>query len=168
LSDAVPVTIGRASLSDDSRVAEVADPGAALGHGVAGMLRHLMAVLDREDRLEAGTGDWLTDFSADEPGRARAVRASVLRALRMAVDPVGFTILETLDGVAGRPTSELAKRAGIDQLSAAEMVSDLVSAGLAVKLPEAGQVAGTPAGSSIVELVRAATKAGMTDLEAGR
>ncbi len=49
----------------------------------------------------------------------------------------------------------------------AERVGDLVSAGLAAKMPEADQVAGTGAGRAVVDLVRQAVAAGVGDLGAG-
>lgn len=168
MSESVPVSIGRPSDRDEEGFTEIAGPGEAIGHAVAGMLRHLVAVLDREDRLEAGTGAWLGGYMADPERADGAVRSSVLRALRMAVDPVAFRILDTLHGVVGLPIAELAALADLDDLAAAELVSDLVSAGLVVKLPEAGQVAGTAAGAAIVDMVRTATATGAADLRSGR
>ena len=45
------------------------DPTAvALGMDVAGMLRYQIGVIDREDRLESGTGNWKETFREDAGG----------------------------------------------------------------------------------------------------
>ncbi len=135
-----------------------------MGRAVAGVLRHLGAVLDREDRLESGTGTWLEDFSSDAGAAEEAARDGTLRAIRMAADPLNFAILEALSPDAGIPAQALAEATGLGRLPLAERVSDLVSAGLAVKLPEANQVAGTAAGAAIVAIVHRAVDAGVRDL----
>ncbi len=137
----------------------------AIGLDVAGVLRYHMSVLDREDRLESGTGEWRSSFLADRPQRDQAVRESVLRTLQMAVDSDYFGILEALSGPGSLRTVDLAKESGLGRLTLHERVSDLVSGGLATKVPEADQVAITPAGAAVVELVRKAVAVAGRDLE---
>ncbi len=137
----------------------------ALGLEVAGVLRYQMSVLDREDRLESGTGSWLSAFVADGAARERAVRQSVLRTLQMAVNRDYFDILEALVGPGHLRTTALAEASGLGRLTVHERVSDLVSAGLVNKVPEADQVAITPAGMVVVELVLKAVAFAEQDLE---
>lgn len=157
---AVPVEIAPRGGAEFFPPGDVAEP---LGVGVAGMLRYLAAVLDREDRLEAGTGQWKASFAADAADRRATVRESVLRALRIAVEPACYRILEELSAGA-RSGPALAEATGLGRLALAERVSDLVSAGLAAKVPEADQVAGTPAGAAVVRLVQGAVDAGDREL----
>ncbi len=115
-----------------------------------------MSVIDREDRLESGTGDWLDSFRGEPGERKSAARESVLRALRMASDATNFSILQSLQDGVGTPIEDLVAKTGLTRLALAERVGDLVSAGLAAKLPEANQIAGVPAGTAIVGVVEAA------------
>lgn len=165
MDEPTPVSIGRRDQPSGPEVTEIASPATAVGLGVAAMLRHLIAVLDREDRLESGSGEWLARFRADEDAGREAVRQSVLRTLQLASDPINFEILDSIAG-AGNPhrVTELCGTIGLTELSMAERVSDLVSAGLATKVPGANQVTGTQAGQMLVSLVRDAVDAGVRDL----
>ena len=140
----------------------------ALGREVASVLRYHMSVLDREDRLESGTGDWRSSFIGDADARLATAQASVLRTLQMAVDERYFVILEALAGPGHLRTGDLAEASGIGRLTLQERVSDLVSAGLVAKVPEADQVSISSAGAVVVELVREATAVAARDIEEGR
>lgn len=130
------------------------DPTArALGRDVAGVLRYQIAVLDREDRLESGTGDWKESFRTDATARELAVKESVLRTCQIALNPECFRILEALRGPENMTTAELVAGTGLGRLTLQERTADLVSAGLAAKVPEADQVVGTAAGGAIVDLI---------------
>lgn len=155
VDEGTPVTIGASRDSIDTNPLAV-----TLGHSAGDVVRLHMAVLDREDRLESGSGEWLTDFRADDSGPREAVRAAALRSLHLASDSLNFAILETLSEAAGTPVEEIAAVTGLGRMPLAERIADLVSAGLAVKLPEANQVAGTAVGSGLVGLVRQAAAAG--------
>lgn len=139
----------------------------AIGLEVAGIIRYHMSVLDREDRLESGTGDWRSAFMGDSTDRSVTARGSVLRTLQMAFDARYFVILEALAGPGHLKTADLAERAGVGRLTLHERVSDLVSAGLASKVPEADQVSISSAGAAVVELVREATAVAARDVEEG-
>ena len=151
------MTIGKAEGASD-------DLARILGESAADMMRLYLAVIDREDRLESGTGEWLASFR-DRPGeRESAARESVLRALRMASDATNFGILQSLNDGVGTPIEDLIRATGLDRLALAERIGVLVSAGLAAKLPEANQVVGVPAGSVIVRLVETAAGHASKDL----
>lgn len=155
----VPVSIGKTpdpSPSDD--LARI------LGDSASDMMSLYLSVIDREDRLESGTGEWLTAFKGEPGQRESAARETVLRALRMASDATNYRILVALSDGIGTPIGDLIRTTGLDRLSLAERIGDLVSAGLAAKLPEANQVVGVPAGSAIVRMVEAAAGQAAKDL----
>lgn len=120
------------------------------------MMSLYKAVIDREDRLESGSGEWLSTFNAQSEEKMTAARESVLRALRMASDATNYRILSSLTDGVGTPVEDLVKTTGLGRLPLAERIGDLVSAGLAAKLPEANQIVGVPAGTALVRLVEAA------------
>jgi hypothetical protein len=157
--DAVPVSIGKRD--EPGRADEIAR---ILGLSAADVIRLHMSVIDREDRLESGTGEWLESFVSDESIRSSAARESVLRSLHTASDATNFLILSSLSEAVGTPIEDLQAVTGLGRLPLAERIGDLVSAGLAVKIPEANQIAGTAAGAAIVEMVGGATAVGETDL----
>ncbi len=157
----VPTPIEIERVPDDDPTAH------AIGLDVAGVLRYQIAVLDREDRLESGTGTWKASFADDRTKRRRAVRESVLRTLQMAVNREYFCILEALLKSGQLRMPDLATELDLGRLTVHERVSDLVSAGLATKVPEADQVAITSSGVAIVELVRGAVVVAGRDLKEG-
>ncbi len=157
------MTIGESAKS-------LAEPDLAwmLGDTAADVLRLHMSVIDREDRLESGTGEWKSAFIDDGDARDSAAREAVLRALRTAFDPVNFEILGLLNPNVGTPIEQLSQACGIGRLSLAERIGDLVSAGLVSKIPEANQVAGSALGAFLVDLVSRAGEAGGRQLGQGR
>lgn len=130
----------------------------ALGQDVAGMLRYQMEVLDREDRLESGTGTWKESFRSDHSSRELAARESILRTLQLASNPECFSILEALHEPEHMTTRQLVDVTGLGRLTLQERVSDLVSAGLVSKVPEADQVVATSSGHAVAELIDRATR----------
>lgn len=128
----------------------------AIGMDVAGVLRYQISVLDREDRLESGTGNWRTSFSADPLERELAARESVLRTVQIASNAECFSILEALHRSENLTTGQLVEATGLGRLPLQERIGDLVSAGLASKVPEADQVLITSGGHAVTELVNRA------------
>ncbi len=124
------------------------------------MLRYLVSVIDREDRLEVGTGEWKASFTADADAADRSVTESVLRSLRLAAEPANFAILQALASGTGRSLAAVAAETGLPRPALDERISDLVSAGLVSKIPEAAQVVGTEAASAIVAVVAEAVRVG--------
>jgi hypothetical protein len=120
---------------------------------IAGVLRYQIAVLDREDRLESGTGDWKTGFQNDRTERELAARESVLRTMQVASNPECFSILEALVRPENLTTVRLAEVTGLGKLTLQERIGDLVSAGLVSKIPEADQVVITSGGRAVAELM---------------
>lgn len=145
----IPVSIGKTPASSD-------DLARILGESAADVLGLYLSVIDREDRLESGTGEWLNTFRGEPDQQEEATRQSVLRALRTATDATNYRVLQLLGGGGGVPVEDLVRASGLSRLTLAERIGDLVSAGLAAKLPEANQVVGTPAGSAIVRTIEMA------------
>lgn len=131
------------------------------------MVRYMMGVIDREDRLESGTGGWLAGIVDDAAALERSVLDSVLRALRLACDSRNFELLVALAEQGHATMEALEERTGLDRPSVAERVADLTSAGLVVKNPEAGQVSITEAGRAVVGLVGEAVDSGTRELRRG-
>jgi DNA-binding transcriptional ArsR family regulator len=156
----IPVTIGKAPATSD-------DLSRILGESAADVMGLYLSVIDREDRLESGTGEWLTTFRGEPGERKTTARESVLRALRMASDATNYRILSSLKDGVGTPIEDLVRASGLGRLALAERLGDLVSAGLAAKLPEANQIVGVPAGSAMVRLVEAAATQAATSLAQG-
>jgi len=152
------------SIGKQSAKPSETDLGRILGLTAADVIRLHMSVIDREDRLESGTGSWLSSFAGDGTVRSAAARESVLRSVHTATDATNFLILSSLSEGVGTPIETIERVTGLSRLPLAERIGDLVSAGLAVKIPEANQVAGTPAGTAIVGLVNSAGETGGRDL----
>jgi len=127
-----------------------------------------MGVLDREDRLESGTGSWKESFDADPTARHLAARESVLRTIQIASNPECFSILEALHTPENLSTGELVETTGLGRLTLQERVGDLVSAGLVSKVPEADQVRITTGGHALAELIRRAVAVTAHDLSGDR
>ena len=118
-----------------------------LSSALALRLRDIARMLDRLDRLESGTGEWLT--SQDDAALKEAAREMTLRALRIAADPINFALLEYLAAHSSSPLADLETAAGLGRLALSERVSDLVQVGLAARNIDTDQVQGTAAGAAL-------------------
>jgi len=114
-------------------------------------------MLDRLDRLESGTGEWL--LSQGEGALAEAAREMTLRAFRIAADPANFVILAFLSTRTAAPIAELEKASGLGRLALSERVNDLVQVGLAGRNIDTDQVQGTAAGAALVGLIEGVRQA---------
>ncbi len=122
-----------------------------LSLALAMRLRDIARLLDRLDRLESGTGEWLA--SQGEAALREAAADITLRALRAAADPTNFSILTFLSAHASAPMAELEKSTGLGRLALNERVNDLVQLGLAGRNIDTDHVQGTAAGAALVGLV---------------
>ena len=122
-----------------------------LSSALALRLRDIARMLDRLDRLESGTGEWLT--SQDDAALKEAAREMTLRALRIAADPINFAILAHLAAHSSSPLADLETATGLGRLALSERVSDLVQVGLAGHNIDTDQVQATRAGAALVEWV---------------
>jgi len=67
-------------------------------------LRDMARMLDRLDRLESGTGEWLA--AQGDGALQEAATDMTLRALRAAADPTNFAILAFLSAQTSAPTGD--------------------------------------------------------------
>lgn len=122
-----------------------------LAYTLASRLRDIARLLDRLDRLEAGTGDWLETQS--EADRDAASLEMVLRAFRSAADPANFNILRHLVEQTSIPMSRLQGMVSMDRFSLNERLSDLIQVGLAVREIDTDHAQITDAGSAMARLL---------------
>jgi len=122
-----------------------------LAAGLAGRLRSLVLMLDRLDRLESGSGNWLADFEADELPEAAA--ELTLRALRAVANPNTFTLLTALAGNDTHSIAQLMAITGFGRLALSERLNDLVQLGLAIRLIDTDHAQITPAGAAMLQLI---------------
>ncbi len=124
--------------------------------GLAGRVKNLLRVLDRQDRLEtaqAFTG-WL-EGQRQGPGLADASREVLLRALARAGDPVNYRILRRLDPVDAVELPELMAATDLSRVALSERLNDLVQTGLAAREMIGDQIRGTALAAGLVALVEA-------------
>lgn len=129
-----------------------------LGTALAARIAEIEAAVDRYGAFafEPGTGPSTPALAPGE--RAQAARELMLRALRAAGDPLGYSMLLRLaEGDA--TVDELASLVALPRLSAWERVNDLVQAGLAGRSLESDGAGLSALGRVIVDLVEGASRA---------
>ena len=128
-----------------------------LSTALALRLRDIARMLDRLDRLESGTGEWLA--TQGEGALREAATDATLRALRAAADATNFAILTFLSAHTSAPMAELEKSTGLGRLALNERVNDLVQVGLAGRNIDTDHVQGTAAGAALVGLIESISEA---------
>jgi hypothetical protein len=128
-----------------------------LSSALAMRLRDIARVLDRLDRLESGTGEWLA--AQGEAALQEAATDMTLRALRAAADPANFAILSFLSAHTSAPMAELEKATGLGRLALTERVNDLLQVGLAGRNIDTDHVQGTQAGAALAGLIESISEA---------
>ena len=134
-----------------------------LSSALALRLRDLARLLDRLDRLESGTGEWLTTHT--EADMKDAALDMTLRALRVAADPANFSILSFLAAQSSTPMAELEKASGLGRLALNERVNDLVQVGLAGRNIDTDQMQLTAGGAALAGLIASIGEATAKELE---
>jgi DNA-binding HxlR family transcriptional regulator len=119
--------------------------------GLAGRLRSLVLVLDRLDRLESGSGEWLAEFAKDE--LPEAALTMTLKALQTSADSANFKILKALESNESQKMADLMEMTGNGRLQLSERLNDLVQVGLASRLIDTDHAQITAAGAAMVELI---------------
>ncbi len=122
-----------------------------LSSALAFRLRDIARMLDRLDRLESGTGEWL--ISQGDAALQEAAREMTLRAFRVAADPTNYVILKYLSEHTSVPLSDLEQAIGLVRLALNERINDLVQVGLATRNIDTDHVQGTTAGTALVGLI---------------
>jgi len=128
-----------------------------LSAALAFRLRDIARMLDRLDRLESGTGEWLAKRQSED--WQSAATEMTLRALRVAADPTNYAILAFLSLHASAPVAELENATGLGRLALAERINDLVQVGLAGRNIDTDQVQGTAAGAALTGLINSISRA---------
>jgi len=133
-----------------------------LSLALAMRLRDMARMLDRLDRLESGTGEWLA--AQGDGALQEAATDMTLRALRAAADPTNFAVLAFLSAHTSAPIAELEKAVGLGRLALNERLNDLVQVGLAGRNIDTDHVQGTAAGAALVGLIHSISEATATKL----
>jgi hypothetical protein len=123
-------------------------------------LRNLIAALDRVDRLETSREyeGWLQRLATDEQAVEQIAREFLLRALRLASDPLNSRILTALEGTEGAATTELSTATGLARTELVERLNELARAGLTVQTIEGERVEVTPLAHGVTSLVNEIAK----------
>ncbi len=135
----------------------MSDLAESLAAGLAERLRTLLLTLDRQDRLETAAAfvGWLA--GEREAGRLPDdARELLLRALKVAGDPVNYRLLAALDPIEPVELPALMEGAGLGRVAASERVHDMAQVGLAVRELVNDEVRGTALGAGLVALVEGA------------
>lgn len=142
------------------------DPADSVQHGVVARLRTLLLSLDRQDRLETAHDfvGWLPG-QADAKQLAEHSRELLLRALRVAGDPINFRILELLDRIDPVDIPELMSKTRLSRVAVSERVNDLVQTGLAVRELVNDQVRGTDLSAGLAAFVDGAAESAGIELK---
>jgi len=123
-----------------------------LAQTMAYRLRDISRLLDRLDRLEAGSGNWLN--GQDEASLAESALGMTLRTLRLAADTHNYAILSHLAKHDTSPVAELQELLSLDRMTLSERLNDLVQVGLVVREIDTDHVQISDAGKVIVELIK--------------
>ena len=122
-----------------------------IAEGLAGRLRTLARALDRLDRLESGSGEWLANFrEAELPASAAFL---TLRALHTASDPTNYQILITLSNHPSLSISDLLSTTSLTRLPLSERLNDLVQVGLVSRLIDTDHAQITAEGTGMVRWI---------------
>ncbi len=140
---------------------------ASAARGVAARVKNALLSLDRQDRLESARAfvGWLESERAGG-GLEEAAREMLLRALRLAGDPVNFAILERLGELEPVELADLVAATGLGRLAVSERVHDLAQTGLAVRELVNDEVRGTELTSAVCGWVGAVARAAAAELAA--
>lgn len=125
----------------------------ALAAGVSDRLRLLVIAIDRLDRLETGSGEWLGRFPETE--LPEAARELVLRMFRTATEPAHFALLRTLAAADTQALGQLMITLGWGRLTLTEYLNDLVQVGLAARNIDTDHAQITTAGLTLMRWLEA-------------
>ncbi len=134
-----------------------------LSLALAMRLRDMARMLDRLDRLESGTGEWLA--AQGDGALQEAATDMTLRALRAAADPTNFALLTFLAAHATAPMMELEKATGLGRLLLSERLNDLIQVGLAGRNIDTDQAQISAGGAALVGLINSISEATAKELQ---
>lgn len=125
--------------------------------GAWNRLRNLIVALDRVDRLETSEEyvGWLQTIAGDTAALQKTMEEFVLRALRLAAEPINWRILTELARGEEIATGDLSRGTGVGRVELVERLNELARAGLTVQALEGEHVEITGLGRGVIELVGA-------------
>lgn len=135
-----------------SAATQIQDEVPQIASGLSDRLRSLTMALDRLDRLESGSGTWLSEFNEDELPQAST--ELTLRMLRTAADTTNFKALEALAEADTLSMNQLIEATGVRRLALSERLNDLVQVGLVSRNIDTDHAQCTLAGANVVQLAK--------------
>ena len=130
------------------------DPSQAMLEGLTDRVRNLLRTLDRKDRLETARAfvGWL-ESEQREQRLPEAAREMLLRALRLASDPINYNILTCLNPEVGLAVSDLMAKLGLARVAVSERLNDLLQVGLVSRELTEDQIRATSLAIGLVEWI---------------
>ncbi len=128
-----------------------------LVEGLWARLRNTLIALDRMDRLESA-GDfvgWVEAFQRDDAQIEATTRDWLLRALRLASDPLNYRILRALQDSDGLSVADLMRVTNETRIDLTERIKDLAQVGFVAQALESDVVQTTHAAVGIVAWIEA-------------
>jgi len=122
-----------------------------LSHALAVRLRNVARHLDRMDRLESGSGEWMENQTPAE--LESASMQMTLRLFRTVAEPETYAMLAVLAERGTLPVSELQTLSGLDRLSMNERLNDLIQVGLAGLEIDTNHVQVSESGVALIGLI---------------
>lgn len=123
-----------------------------LSTGLAGRLSLIVSVLDRLDRLESGSGVWLSNFKDEEIDEE--AHSILLRALRIVSEPGNFNVLNQLSLDDSVTINALVENTGLGRVTLTERLNDLAQVGFAVRLIDTDYAQITMAGAGVLDIMK--------------
>lgn len=111
------------------------NPTDDIARGAWTRLRNLIGALDRLDRLETARefDGWLAQLAQDERALDATIHEFLLRALRLASDPINVQILAHTHAQDGATMTELLMQTKLSRVDLTERVNEMARAGLTVQ-----------------------------------
>ncbi len=149
----------------------MAESANELVEGLWARLRNALIALDRMDRLETANEfvGWVEAFQRDDAQIDATTREWLLRALRLAADPLNYHLLRALQESDGLSIAELMRLTNASRVDLTERIKDLAQSGFVAQALDTDTVQGTRAASGMVawieslrEQMAARVRAGLT------
>lgn len=133
----------------------MSSPERDLVEGLWARLRNALIALDRVDRLESASEfvGWVEAFQRDDAQIDATTRDWLLRALRLASDPLNYWILSALHESDGLSIAELMRVTNATRVDVVERIRGLAQAGFVAPALESDTVQGTRAAAGFVAWV---------------
>ncbi len=145
------------------------DPARELIEGLWARLRNVLIALDRLDRLDTATDfvGWVETLQRDDAQIETTTRDWVLRALRLAADPLNYQVLRALEKSEGASIAALMHATHLARVELTERVKDLAQAGFVAQDLETETVQATRAAVGMVAWVESLREQLAARLRAG-